>query len=129
MSHRLAKEQRRNLKNVLGDTAAAAVADVRMLADQAGNEARILAKQMLTFELQLSGMREARAIDKQAIADLKEQLQNVSTRLEQERTHRIQLAREQRDYVDGEDARLARRIAQLETPWWLRLLERVRGRR
>jgi hypothetical protein len=118
VNQKLAKEQRRNLKHAIGETAASAVAGARLVADQSANEVRIIAKQMLQVELQLSAVREARAVDKNAIAGLQEQLQNVAARIDAERTHRLELAAQQRRYVDDADQRLDRRLQRLERLSW-----------
>jgi len=43
-----------------------------------------------------------------------EAIVGIGEAVSKERTHRLELAKEQRDYVDGEDRRLTYRIAYLE---------------
>jgi hypothetical protein len=100
MNSKLAKEQRRNLKNTIGDTATAAVADVRQLVDHIALQHKVLARQMLEFEQMVAVVKEARAADaRQLVVQLAELRADIGT----ERTHRLKLADEQRSYVDAAD--------------------------
>jgi hypothetical protein len=100
MNSKLAKEQRRNLKNTIGETATAAVADVRQIVDHIALQHKVLAKQMLDFERTVAIVKEARATDAKQVFDKLEELRaNISA----ERTHRLELADQQRAYVDGGD--------------------------
>src|SRR5262245_27632315 len=103
MNGSMSKEQRRHLRKEVGDVAAAAVGELRGLVQQVRMEHQVLARDFLRIDTDVAGAREAHAQALKRFAAIAEQLQNLSTRLGEERTHRLQLAEEQRRYVDAND--------------------------
>src|SRR5712664_1834739 len=81
MSDKLAKEQRRNLKHQIGETAAAAVAETRELTARLAIEHKVLAAQMLDFERTVATVKEGRALDRKHAQGLAEQLEACQARL------------------------------------------------
>lgn len=85
MNGAASKEQRRNLKKVLGPEVAAALDEQRQLVQQAHNSQRVLAKQMQELEQTAAGLREGRAHDRRQLGakldDAAERLDALTARL------------------------------------------------
>jgi flagellar biosynthesis chaperone FliJ len=113
VSEKVAKAQRRNLKNAIGEQAAAAVVDVRELAHKTRLEHVVLAQQMLEFERTVAQLKEARAHDLKTVAGLREQLESAHARL----STRGQTI----DALCNDTTHVHRRLDRLERTWWQRL--------
>jgi chromosome segregation ATPase len=113
----LAKEQRRNLKNTIGDTAAAAVANLAGEHATLQLQHRTLATQMHEFERTVATLREARAQDLKTIDGLKAELAKIHTIIANGQAE----AKERR-------ADLWMAIRYLERPWSQRLRDWWRNR-
>lgn len=129
MNEKVAKAQRRNLRQAIGEQAAAALVDVRDLATKTHLEHVVLAQQMLAFERDVAVLKEARARDLQTIAALRAEVERAHVAIGKEHTHRLKLAEEQRDYVDRHDQQIWIHIKARERSLWTRVRDRYRLRR
>lgn len=84
------KEQQRNLKREVGRQAADAIAAAQAEVQRLALAHRVLAAQMLEFERLVATVRVGRARD----------MDELRVLIGQERTHWLELADQQRDYVD-----------------------------
>lgn len=110
-----------DVRKKVGEQAAEAVGELRELVQQLHLQHRALARQILDAEKAVDVAVAARRHDRTHLGAqydsvaakcdrLAEQLENVAARIGEERTHRLQLANEQRAYVDAADRELRRSL-------------------
>lgn len=119
---KLRKEQQRNLKHQIGETAADAVVGVRQIADRLSLEHKVLAAQMLDFERTIATVKESRARDLKRIEALEEQLENVWLRLTDLRGKQLDLSND----IAADMMKLEARVIWLERPWWRKFMDGLR---
>jgi hypothetical protein len=110
MTETLTKADKRNLRQTVGKAAAEAVDSVRNAVTRIELAHQVLARQMLEFETTAARLVESRAVDQRTVAALREQVESAHAKIGDERTHRLNLADEQRAYVDGADLAVERRM-------------------
>jgi hypothetical protein len=101
MSETMSKAQKRNLRQQVGSAAADVVTSMKDTVTRIELAHQVLARQMLDFETTASRLVESRAVDLKTAAALREQVESAHAKINAERTHVLQLAEEQRFYVDG----------------------------
>jgi hypothetical protein len=137
MNETVSKAQKRHLRHQVGSAAAEAVVEMKNTVTRVELAQQVLARQMLDFEVMVAQTKEARAVDLRALAAMREQLESAHARVSDERTHRLNLANEQRAYVDRGDKELRGRVNHLCVDvvelsgrfgrfQWMTLLQRLR---